>query len=351
MTRDMTNAALQGSFAHLNELEIAVLDDWQRGFPLSPRPFSMIAKANDSREADILAIYKDLKDRKILSRIGAILAPNSLGASVLAAMAVPNDQVDQVAASISRSAGVNHNYERENKLNLWFVVTASDPDALEAILCNLEAETGYDISRFYLEQAYHLDLGFTLRPNRSHTKVVRAEPPQLDCIQPEDRALMNALDNGIPLVGRPYMEIANRLGWTEARVISRLKDLLDGQVIRRFGCVVHHRKVGYRANAMVVWNIADDEVDALAPKLARDPGVTLCYRRNRQKGRWPYNLYCMVHSHDRATAQTVIGRLNGLVGDAAQDHTVLFSSRCFKQRGAKLAKATPQVSPLQVAAQ
>ena len=292
-----------------------------------------------------------MKDRKILSRIGAILAPNSLGASVLAAMAVPNDQVDQIAASISRFSGVNHNYERENKLNIWFVVTAYDANALNSILGDIEQDTGYPVMPFYLERAYHLDLGFTLRPNRSHTKVVRADQPDLDIIQSEDRDLMRAIEDGLPLVGRPYMEIANRLGWTEARVLGRLEDLLSGNIIRRFGCVVHHRRVGYKANAMCVWDLPDDIVDSLAPRLARDPGVTLCYRRNRIKGVWPYNLYCMVHSHSREAAHVVIDRLNQLVDDAASHHTVLFSSRCFKQRGAQLVQAQKSVDPLTVAAQ
>ncbi|MCT4656360.1 MAG: Lrp/AsnC family transcriptional regulator [Cohaesibacter sp.] len=340
-----------GAYADLDEVDMAIVDDWQRDFPLVPRPFSKIAQENECREAEILDRYKQLKEKRILSRIGTILAPNTIGASVLAAMAVPIDQVDQVAASISNMEGVNHNYERENTLNLWFVVTAGDRQAVDAILARLEAETGFEVFPFFLEQAYHLDLGFSLRPNRGHTKVVRAEIPDTSCIQPEDRALLGAIEDGLPLVGRPYMEIANGLGWTEARVLGRLQDLLGGNIIRRLGCVVHHRKVGYKANAMVVWDIADDKVNDIAPRLARDPGVTLCYRRNRHPGRWPYNLYCMVHAASRPDAQAVIERLNNQVGLNARNHSVLFSRRCFKQRGAQLGSPARHPSPHGVAAQ
>jgi DNA-binding Lrp family transcriptional regulator len=346
----MSNVATR-AFAELDELDMAIVDDWQRNFPLVPRPFSVIAKQNDVREAEVLERYKALKEQRVLSRIGAILAPNTIGASVLAAMAVPIDQVDEIAASISSFAGVNHNYERENELNLWFVVTASDRQNVDQILADIEDATGYQVYPFRLEQAYHLDLGFSIRPNRSHTKVVRAEEADMSCIQPEDRILLSALEDGLPLVGRPYMELAKTLGWTEARVIGRLTDLLDGKIIRRFGCVVLHRRVGFKSNAMVVWDIADDMVDQIAPKLARDPGVSLCYRRNRHEGRWPYNLYCMVHSSSREEAKCVIDRLNCQVGLNARNHTILFSRRCFKQRGAQLGPAARSPSPHTVAAQ
>ncbi|MCV6548191.1 MAG: Lrp/AsnC family transcriptional regulator [Cohaesibacter sp.] len=338
-------------FAELDELDMAIVDDWQRDFPLTPRPFSLIGQQNDCRESHILGRYKALKEKKVLSRIGAILAPNTIGASVLAAMAVPIDQVDEIAASISSHAGVNHNYERENELNLWFVVTAADRQSVDQILRDIETEAGYPVYPFRLEQAYHLDLGFSLRPNRTHTKIVRAEAPDLSCIQSEDRALLTALEDGLPLSGRPYMELAQKLGWTEARILGRLQDLSDGKIIRRFGCVVHHRRVGYKANAMVVWDIDDQNVDAIATRLARDPGVSLCYRRNRHGTRWPYNLYCMVHAASRLDAHCVIERLNMQVNKDARHHTILFSSRCFKQRGARLRQASCVPSPHAVAAQ
>lgn len=347
----LSHYSAPGGFETLDAFEIAVLDDWQRDFPLTPRPFSVIAERYECRENAVLTAYQRLAKQKILSRIGAILAPNSLGASLLAAMSVPNDQVDSIAASISRFSGVNHNYERENEMNIWFVATARDKEALENILRNIEQEAGYPVHRFYMERAYHLDLGFALRGRCPSSKIVRNDLPDLTIIRSEDRDLMDALEDGLPLVGRPFMAIADQLGWTEARVISRLEDLQAANIIRRFGCVVHHRKVGYKANAMVIWDLPDDKVDSIAFHLARDAGVTLCYRRNRETGIWPYNLYCMVHAHTRHDAESVIKRLNNLVGNQARDHNVLFSSRCFKQRGARLGNSRQSIDPRHIAAQ
>jgi DNA-binding Lrp family transcriptional regulator len=103
-------------------------------------------------------------------------------------------------------------------------------------------------------------------------------------------------------------------------------------MIKRFGVVVRHHELGYRANAMVVFDLPDGVVDGIGARLAEEPGVTLCYRRRRSPPDWPYNLYCMVHGRSREEARPVIERLAELAGIPA---TVLFSTRRFKQCGAR----------------
>jgi DNA-binding Lrp family transcriptional regulator len=108
--------------------------------------------------------------------------------------------------------------------------------------------------------------------------------------------------------------------------------MIDEGMIKRFGIVVRHHELGYRSNAMVVFDLDDDAVDGIGARLAAEPGVTLCYRRRRSLPEWNYNLYCMVHGRSREEAQPVIDRLAGLAGQPA---TVLFSTRRFKQCGAR----------------
>jgi DNA-binding Lrp family transcriptional regulator len=104
--------------------------------------------------------------------------------------------------------------------------------------------------------------------------------------------------------------------------------------LARFGCVVRHRALGYTANAMAVWDIRDDLVDSVAARYACHPSVTLCYRRPRRYPIWPYNLFCMVHAKSRRDAYAAVDDLN-LVGETGlNDQAVLFSTHCFKQRGA-----------------
>ena len=149
-----------------------------------------------------------------------------------------------------------------------------------------------------------------------------------------DRALLDRVASGLPLVPQPFAEIARSLGLTEDEVLTRLKGLLDTGLIKRLGVVVRHRELGYRANAMVVWDVPDSEVSEIGRRMARVPFVTLCYRRPRRPG-WPYNLFCMIHGRDRANVETQVEALAADLGLAQIPRAVLFSKRCFKQRGAR----------------
>ena len=118
----------------LDPLDIRVLDEWQRDFPLNPRPFSVMAEALACSEADVIARLKKLKATGRISRVGGTCTPNTISASTLAAVAAPPEQVEDVAEMIGRHKGVNHSYLRENKWNLWFVATGPDRDHVEQIL-------------------------------------------------------------------------------------------------------------------------------------------------------------------------------------------------------------------------
>ncbi|MCU7942746.1 MAG: AsnC family protein [Candidatus Thiodiazotropha sp. (ex Cardiolucina cf. quadrata)] len=152
---------------------------------------------------------------------------------------------------------------------------------------------------------------------------------------PLDLDLVHAIQGGLPLVEQPYAQIASELNITETEVIRRLGRLLETGDIRRLGVVVRHRELGYRANAMVVWDVPDDRVSEIGQLLGRQSCVTLCYRRPRRPGRWPYNLFCMIHGRSR---EGVLRNLDRLIHDCNLGwitHDVLFSLRQFKQRGAK----------------
>ncbi len=150
-----------------------------------------------------------------------------------------------------------------------------------------------------------------------------------------DRALLAALADGLPLVARPYAEIGRRSGLDEQQVLARLRRMIAAGVIRRFGLVVHHRALGYRANAMVVFDVPEARLPEAARRLAALPYVTLCYRRPRRPPLWPYNLFCMIHGKERARVLALVAEAAEAAGIADLPRAVLFSRRCFKQRGAR----------------
>ncbi len=159
-----------------------------------------------------------------------------------------------------------------------------------------------------------------------------------------DRTLIKALEHGIPVVSRPYAEIAKQLNTTEQDVLTRLQHLVESGVIKRYGVVVRHRELGYTENGMVVWDIPDDRVDELGACIGKYACVTLSYRRLRHLPEWPYNLFTMIHGSDR---QEVIDKVDEIIENCDLKnitHTILFSTRRFKQRGARYIQNKPKQS-------
>lgn len=152
---------------------------------------------------------------------------------------------------------------------------------------------------------------------------------------PRQQALIQAIQGGLPLVARPYAEIGRQIGLEEDEVMARLRGLLEQGVISRLGVVVRHRELGYSANAMVVWDVPDTQVAEVGRRLGGFPCVTLSYRRPRRLPDWPYNLFTMIHGRDQEQVLAHLEQLVQRCGLEEIPHLPLFSTRCFKQRGAR----------------
>jgi len=324
------NAALPKLVTEAQSLRFRLLNEFQRDFPLVPAPFAELARRLDSDEATVLATLADLQREGSLSRVGAVFAPRSVGASTLAALAVPPARLEEVAAQVSGHIGINHNYEREHRYNLWFVATAADQPALDALLADIGHDTGFPPIALPLLEEYHIDLGFDLVHGGKQPMAARRCEQRATTT--DEKRLIAALQPGLPLVPYPYGEIAEKVGAGETAVLTQLAAWLDEGCIKRFGVVVRHHELGYTANAMVVFDVPDAEVAAVGQRLAREPGVTLCYRRQRCLPHWRANLYCMVHGRSRADVEPIVERLCGIAGYRCD---TLFSLRRFKQCGAR----------------
>ena len=153
------------------------------------------------------------------------------------------------------------------------------------------------------------------------------------------KRLVAAVQDGLPLVARPFEAVARKAGGSESGVRVMLGAWLATGVARRIGVVVRHAALGYEANAMVVWDVPDAELHNVAQVLAAHPQVTLCYRRPRRRPDWHYNLFCMIHARDRVSALATLAAIRRRPGLVGIPYDVLFSKRCFRQRGARYAEA------------
>lgn len=165
-----------------------------------------------------------------------------------------------------------------------------------------------------------------------------ADAPEADvpgALDELDRRLLAATQAGLPLVPRPWAELARTLGSCESELLRRMRRLQASGIVKRFGIVVRHHELGYRANAMVAWTLASERVDEVAERLTGLPFVTLCYRRTPRPPAWPHNLFVMIHGTDREVVCRQIEEARTAAGIEDAPHAVLFSRRRFKQCGGR----------------
>jgi DNA-binding Lrp family transcriptional regulator len=337
-------------------LDQLLLNDWQRGFPLCDRPYAEVAARCGSHEATVLSTYQGLLREGCISRIGGTWGAGAGGAAMLCALAVPTGRLQAVAEQVNAIDGVNHNYEREHRYNLWFVITDRNKAHMHAQVDRLERATGLMALRLPMVRPYRIDLGFDLRqtthaahPGETPSATRRRAPP----VAHEDAPLAALVEAGLPLTPAPYEAWARALHWPVARVQASLSNWLAQGSLRRFGVIVRHHDLGIHANAMTVIDVPDDLVDAVGARLAAQAGVTLCYRRERHRD-WFYNLYFMVHGHERAQVGQIIEAAIAQAGLQGRARQTLFSGQRFKQTGGRYfstaAAPTPStaINPLEL---
>ena len=369
MTSTHTKHDAAKSNTELTQLQQDIINNFQKGFPLCSNPYLAIAQKltvaqklsnnhcalNEENQITELSVFNallDLDNLGVTSRIGPVFDHKKAGASTLAALAVNEKDLNKIASIVNQFEQVNHNYARgshfdKTDYNLWFVVTASDPVALNYTLTRIELLTGLQVLILPMEASYHLDLAFTINVTGKVSPKV-SEEVSLDAmskntqplseIQPlteiEKSQLRKLIETGLPKQLQPYEKIAQAIYSSEQQVIAQLTKWQQTGLIRRFGLVVKHRKLGYNANAMVVWNINSEEVDAVAAILAKREEVSLCYRRPRRLPDWPYNLFCMIHGTDKNRVLQQIEDITKQLSLSKIEKDILFSYKAYKQKGA-----------------
>ncbi|WP_170423916.1 siroheme decarboxylase subunit beta [Ruegeria arenilitoris] len=309
-----------------------LLDDFQRDFPVTERPFQVLAEALGLDEAEVLDRLTRMRAAGRITRVGATIAPGAVSASTLAAVAAPDERLEEIAALIDAEPGVNHNYQREDRWNLWFVATGPDRAHVNDTLARISHRSGLRVLDLRLVRPFNVDLGFRMSGKTSNVP----GPRRVDrtAMREGDRSLLQALSSGLPLVIDPYATLARSLDRDAGHLMTRIDALHAAGIISRLGVIVRHRALGWSANAMVVWDMPAEQVDAAGPALAAYPGVTLCYERNPVEGVWPYRLYSMIHARSRSEARQTLAGAAALPELFGAQHKVLFSTRCFKQTGA-----------------
>lgn len=321
----------------LSHFEKGLLKAVQEEIPLNERPFKQIARDLGLSEEEVINILKELKEKKIIRQISPIYDTKSLGYdSSLVAFKVTNN-IQKVAELINSHPGVSHNYQRTDEFNLWFTI-AVPPDSnlgLERtvqLLAELSDVEDYVILKTVKLYKIGVKLGFDdLKEKEDNIKKENKTETKIDLTE-TDKRIIKVTQEDIPLVKEPFNLLAEKLNVDQDYIIQKLNYFKENGIMRRFAAILYHRKAGYKANGMTVWNVPEDREDEVGYRLASFRSVSHCYKRTTNE-KWKYNIFSMIHGKTTDELENFVSDISKEIG--IKDYRILYSTKEFKKRRIK----------------
>ena len=304
----------------------------QKNFPLVAKPFKEIAKELNTNEDEIIKIIQEQKDEKIIRQTSAIFDTKSLGyKSSLVAFEINEDKIDSAVEIINSHPGISHNYERNHKFNIWFTMACSPSSKLGLdktieILAKLTNANDYIILPTLKLFKISVKLDTTGKEDKKE-KVIKKEKIKID-MTPLHMDIVKLLQNDIEIKSEPFEDIINELNISYDKFFVIVDELLKSGIMRRFASILNHRRAGFNANAMVVWNIDEENGEEIGKVAASFSAVSHCYLRPKYKN-WQYNLFTMIHGKTKEDTNAVIKEIENEI--TSKSHMPLYSSREFKK--------------------
>lgn len=309
-----------------------ILSRIQKKFPLVARPFKVIADELNMSEDEVLEILQEQKKSNIIRQTSAIFDTKRLGyVSSLVAFKIPSDKISDAVRIINSHPGISHNYERNHDFNIWFTVAVSPTSELGLektveILAKATGAEDYIILPTLKLFKINVKLNTTGNDEKKE-EVKRVKHTEIE-MTPLHHAVIRYAQNDIDMVKEPFKDIVEALNIDYDTFFNALSELQEAGVMRRFASILNHRKAGFSANAMVVWDVDEKNGEEIGEKAAAFSAVSHCYLRPKYAN-WPYNLFTMVHG--KSTEET-----NAIIADMAleieaKSYMPLYSSREFKK--------------------
>jgi siroheme decarboxylase len=273
----------------------------QHDFPIADRPFLILAEKLGCTQNEIMSKIKLLIHDHTLREFGPVFDPVKLGySSTLIAAKVEPERVAELSASLLDIHEITHNYYREGQFNVWFTITARSLSTIEIIVRGIEKFPG--VMRVLDLPAFQIFKISTVFDSESSVKKTRSDTTIIP-ISENEKKVIRALQNGLPIVERPFIAVAEELGMAESNIFDLINRWIENGTIRRFGARVNHRLIGYNFNTLAVWD--GENVELWGEKFAEIRMVSHCYMR-KSYPEWPYKLYTMIHARDWKEMQDTI---------------------------------------------
>ena len=323
----------------LEDLDRELLNAVQWDFPLDPRPFAVIGERLGLSEEATRERVARVKALGVLRQLSAIFDTRALGyGSALVAAQIDPDRVDEAAAVISAHPGVSHNYKRNHRYNLWYTVAVPPGDSLEEHVEVLHRDSGALVTRRLptlklYKIGVKLDMtGATAADAKAevleHERPERREHMEAPELSDLEIATIRVVQEDLPLVERPFAAYAELIGTDEQTVLDLLASFKERKLMRRFAAVMNHRSAGFKANAMGVWAVPEDQLDEIGPQMAGFALVSHCYRRPTYDD-WPYSVFTMVHGKNGTECEATIAAIAAETG--VSEYALLWSVKEYKK--------------------
>ena len=316
----------------VNSLKDELLLQIQKNFPLVEKPYSVIAERLGVKEGDVLSLLKDQKDKNIIREISPIYDTKKLGyKSSLVAFKVSSGDIDSVTRWINSHPGVSHNYERDHEFNIWFTIAVS-PDSRIGLNRSVEIIAKRSgVSEYILlptlkmfKISVKLDTTGKEKERESIKKMVYDDIE----LSSDLKLFIKESQYDLPIVSEPFLELKKRLGISYKELFDRFKMLQQGGYMRRFAAILNHKRAGFNANAMVVWDVDEKEGEKIGQKAAEFRAVSHCYLRPKYPN-WRYNLFTMVHAKTKDESKNIIEKMAKEIEHYSKRE--LYSTREFKK--------------------
>ena len=309
-----------------------ILSRIQKNFPLVAKPFAKIAQELGISEQEVLAILQHEKSEGIIRQTSAIFDTKRLGyKSSLVAFEVDEKDIDKAVEIINAHPGVSHNYERNHSFNIWFTMAVSPDskiglDDTISLLSTLVGAKDYIVLPTLKMFKISVKLNTTGKDAKKE-KVKKAKSKAIE-LTPLHVKVITKAQYDIEMVSEPFKAVVDELGIDYDTFFSILAELQDAGVMRRFASILNHRKAGFNANAMVVWDVDENRGEKIGEDAASFSAVSHCYLRPKYAN-WPYNLFTMVHGKTHEETDAMIAEMSEEIPSV--EHKKLYSSREFKK--------------------
>ena len=341
MARELTatpkiRSRKDGAAVPLSDMDRKILNLMQGSFPIDERPYARVAQEAGITEERLLADLQRLLDDRIIRQITPIFDTRALGyGSLLVAAKIDPEHPWRAAKVINEHPGVSHNYLRNHEFNMWFTLAVEEDSklGLQGTLDVLQEKTGAEsIRQLPTLQLFKIRMDLEMQGD---TKALASQgaietPIELEkqAYDDFDKAVIRATQGDLPVTHEPWNAAAAELGTSVEALLEHLAGMTERGLLRRVAAILYHRRAGFSANGMGVWQVPDDQIDEIGPQMAAFRGVSHCYQRPTYED-WNYQIFTMAHGRSKEECDAVLDAI------AAEfpiiDRATLYSSTEFKK--------------------